>query len=261
MRLAFERLIAHAAFNLHKFAISPAVTEKGYLDVKITVKSQGGHSSVPPEHTGIGIMAVLITALEAHPYEPAINAEHPLLQWAFCLLDDEAASPHLKSMIKQAARSSSHRQKLAKYLTHIYPAFKPLLSTTQASDVIRGGIKANALPEETTLIVNHRIGLHSSIKELQEHLVQVLEPVAASFGVPFDAFDGKSQRDCAGICVEALNDLEPAPVSSLDSPSWEKVSRASAPAKAAILTLLLVCRNHPPRVRREHYCRSFGLHR
>lgn len=29
----------------------PAVGEKGYMDVSIEVKTPGGHSSVPPEHT------------------------------------------------------------------------------------------------------------------------------------------------------------------------------------------------------------------
>ena len=29
----------------------PGIVEKGYLDVRIEVTSQGGHSSVPPSHT------------------------------------------------------------------------------------------------------------------------------------------------------------------------------------------------------------------
>jgi Gly-Xaa carboxypeptidase len=29
----------------------PAVGEKGYMDVSIELKTPGGHSSLPPEHT------------------------------------------------------------------------------------------------------------------------------------------------------------------------------------------------------------------
>lgn len=29
----------------------PSVTEKGYIDIRLSVSSPGGHSSVPPKHT------------------------------------------------------------------------------------------------------------------------------------------------------------------------------------------------------------------
>ena len=63
----------------------PAVVEKGYIDVHLTVKSPGGHSSLPPKHTvgtvvscswknsktyliqTIGLLAAFITEIEANP--------------------------------------------------------------------------------------------------------------------------------------------------------------------------------------------------
>ena len=38
---------------------APGVAEKGYTDVKITVRTPGGHSSIPPDHTSIGIIHLL----------------------------------------------------------------------------------------------------------------------------------------------------------------------------------------------------------
>ena len=52
----------------------------GYFDVKVTVETEGGHSSVPPDHTGIGILSKIISAIEGHPYEPEltpVNRESP----------------------------------------------------------------------------------------------------------------------------------------------------------------------------------------
>ena len=43
-------------------------SHKGYLDVSIAVSTLGGHSSVPPEHTAIGLSAILINHLEANPH-------------------------------------------------------------------------------------------------------------------------------------------------------------------------------------------------
>ena len=46
---------------------------KGYHDVKITVETAGGHSSVPPDHSGIGILSQIISAIEADPYSPDLT--------------------------------------------------------------------------------------------------------------------------------------------------------------------------------------------
>lgn len=58
----------------------PGLGEKGYFDVRITVETSGGHSSVPPDNTGIGILAQIISAIEAEPYQPdltPVNRQYP----------------------------------------------------------------------------------------------------------------------------------------------------------------------------------------
>lgn len=49
------------------------LTITGYHDVKITVETPGGHSSVPPDHTGIGILSQIVAAIEAKPYLPELT--------------------------------------------------------------------------------------------------------------------------------------------------------------------------------------------
>jgi Gly-Xaa carboxypeptidase len=46
--------------------------EKGYLDLSIAVATAGGHSSVPPTHTGIGIMSAILAELESNPFETKV---------------------------------------------------------------------------------------------------------------------------------------------------------------------------------------------
>jgi Gly-Xaa carboxypeptidase len=51
----------------------------GYFDVKINVDTEGGHSSTPKDHTGIGYLAQIISAIEDAPYSPdltPVNREH-----------------------------------------------------------------------------------------------------------------------------------------------------------------------------------------
>jgi Gly-Xaa carboxypeptidase len=37
------------------------------------------------------------------------------------------------------------------------PSYRALIGTTQAIDLVQGGVKTNALPEEAWAVVNHRI--------------------------------------------------------------------------------------------------------
>jgi Gly-Xaa carboxypeptidase len=53
--------------------------------VTITVETAGGHSSVPKDHTAIGYLAQIISAIEAEPYSPdltPVNRKplHPIVQ-------------------------------------------------------------------------------------------------------------------------------------------------------------------------------------
>ena len=40
------------------------VGEKGYADIRIKVSGDGGHSSMPPKHTSLGLLAQAICLLE-----------------------------------------------------------------------------------------------------------------------------------------------------------------------------------------------------
>jgi hypothetical protein len=52
----------------------------GYFDAKVTVETEGGYSSAPPDYTGVGILSKIISAIEGHPHEPEltpVNRESP----------------------------------------------------------------------------------------------------------------------------------------------------------------------------------------
>jgi carboxypeptidase PM20D1 len=49
------------------------VAEKGILDVELTTKGVGGHSSAPPKHTAIGELSMALTKLEAHPFPASLT--------------------------------------------------------------------------------------------------------------------------------------------------------------------------------------------
>src|SRR5207237_966098 len=46
------------------------IAEKGYVTVELTAQAEGGHSSMPPPATAVGILAAGLTRLEAHQMPP-----------------------------------------------------------------------------------------------------------------------------------------------------------------------------------------------
>src|SRR5262249_8844627 len=42
------------------------VAEKGHVSIELSAEGEGGHSSIPPPHTAIGIVSAAVTDLENH---------------------------------------------------------------------------------------------------------------------------------------------------------------------------------------------------
>jgi Gly-Xaa carboxypeptidase len=233
---------------------APATSEKGYLDVKITVNGKGGHSSEPPRHTTIGILSRIISLVEDTPWVPTLflkeddgKEDSPGLQTLLCLRD----APKIrgtklgKSMDKlvearqRVARVSTRKwhkacsfmhssSRARKNLQRAKEAFLEAVEesgelgafvTTQAVDLIGGGVKINALPEEASTVINHRINVEESVQDVRDHLVKLVESIASRYSCKVAEW-GQVQSSTAGStikgCVIVLQDaydsaLEPAP--------------------------------------------------
>lgn len=118
------------------------IAEKGCLTLQLVVKTPGGHSSAPPARTGIGIMSRLLVALEDNPAVLSLTAENPLLGYLECAAEHGEMDRDLRSLVRD--------QYCWDELKDVMKGDKLLstfLGTTQAVDVVQGGIKFNALPE------------------------------------------------------------------------------------------------------------------
>ncbi|KAI0742034.1 carboxypeptidase S [Daedaleopsis nitida] len=204
---------------------SPGVAEKGNLNARFEISAPGGHSSIPPEHTSIGMLAAVIKQLEDNPHEPHLNRSGIYYSLLQCRAAHDPSLPSdLRSLITRARTSDKALRKLETHLANTERAFKALTGTTQAADVIRGGVKTNALPERAELIVNHRIDIHSSVAALQARIAAVVEPVVERLGLELDAFGrftpasvdaGEPPSGLLRISDAFGTALEPAPVTPL----------------------------------------------
>lgn len=200
---------------------TPATSEKGYIDVELTVATPGGHSSVPPAHTGIGILSELIVAIEQQPWAPGFDGpSDPLLQFAMC------AAEHASHSIPAAwKRHIRHRdwEGLARAFSEMGVGNKALVSTTQAFDVVRGGVKVNALPELASATMNHRIRFGQSVQNVKDHLSKIARPIAKRHNLTLVDFDEAGERTgnrYLQLEVQGLA-LEPAPRTPTDGAVWD----------------------------------------
>ncbi|KAF4449041.1 hypothetical protein F53441_7691 [Fusarium austroafricanum] len=169
----------------------PAVYEKGYLDVWFDLSVVGGHSSVPTPHTAIGIMSEIVTTLEHNPFSPHIARNGPVHQGLVCVAQySPYAFPDLTRQIQWGNLEGA-----ARILSQISRETQYLIQTSQAVDWIAGGQKINALPEFTTLGVNHRYAPQDSVGSIQHRIVNLIKNTARNYNLRLDAFEDDEDYD------------------------------------------------------------------
>lgn len=72
----------------------------------------------------------------------------------------------VRELVRQALTDDAALARLTARLVR-EPGFAAVMGTTQAVDVVRGGVKINALPEQVEAIVNHRIAEHRCVAGLR----------------------------------------------------------------------------------------------
>jgi Gly-Xaa carboxypeptidase len=190
---------------------APGVAEKGYIDVDIVARSNGGHSSIPPPHTSIGMASELVLLIERHPYMPSLDPQNPFLGLMECGARHAPGFPkQLKSLLRKSTGAKG-RDKLAREASKQSLAIKYLMTTSLAVDIIHGGVKVNALPERTVVTVNHRVNVGESTAVVKKKLTKLAKKISKKYNLTLNAFDGSKEGPLSLSLVDTAS-LEPAPV-------------------------------------------------
>ncbi|CDK27058.1 unnamed protein product [Kuraishia capsulata CBS 1993] len=199
--------------------------EKGYLDSVIELKTPGGHSSIPPKHTSIGIMADLIHLIEENDFEPALINTNPELSLLQCLAENTDIDVSLKKDILRAHLDVSANSRIVDYLSKDFFG-KATIKTSQAVDMIKGGIKSNALPEDVSILVNHRISVQDSVNTVGEHIEDLILQIAEQYDLGL-IHDGETIREISKFGYfnyTGTQPLNPAPLTPINGRVWETLT-------------------------------------
>ncbi len=142
------------------------IAEKGYVSLELSVEEEGGHSSMPPKQSAIGILTAAITKLETHPFPTKMDGPGAVM---FDYVGPEMAfgmrlvfanrwlfGPVIESQLdkKNSTRATMH--------------------TTTAATIFNSGEKENVLPIKAKAVVNFRIMPGDSAQGVIDYVKRVI---------------------------------------------------------------------------------------
>ncbi len=138
------------------------IAEKGYVTLTLTASAEGGHSSMPPPHTAIGILAAAIERVEGHPLPASLQgATRQFLA---------ALGPEMEFPMRVAVANSDLLEPLLLRALAASPRSNATIRTTTAVTMVQGGVKENALPASARATVNFRILPGDTVQSVTEHV-------------------------------------------------------------------------------------------
>ncbi len=170
-----------------------SVAEKGFVNLELTVEVDGGHSSVPPKNTAVGILGKAISNLEENQVPGGLR-------------------PPMTDMLAYMGPEMPFSRKVIFANLWLFggvverffgqsPITNAMARTTTAATIIEGGIKANVLPSTARAVVNFRILPGDTVESVTEHVRNTIN-------------DDRIQ-------ITVLDPARgPSPISSLERPAW-----------------------------------------
>ncbi|QBS43992.1 M20/M25/M40 family metallo-hydrolase [Nocardia sp. CS682] len=140
--------------------------EKGYATVQLSVSEVGGHSSMPGKQTAVGRIARAVSRIQDHPMPLRMT---PVT--ADMLARLRQAMPASRSRLLGLAGIAAP---LITRVMAMRPQTEAMVRTTTAPTVIRGGVKANVLPQHAEAFVNFRILPGDSVQSVLAHCRKVV---------------------------------------------------------------------------------------
>lgn len=130
------------------------ITEKGYMDLKITAKGKGGHSSTPPRNTPAARLFAFANEIEKkRPFKKVLIPE------VIEMFGNMAPSfPFAMRLI--LGNIWLFKPLLMAVMPKISPFGEAVMATTCCFTMMQGSAAANVIPKEPYLVANLRTSVH-----------------------------------------------------------------------------------------------------
>lgn len=153
------------------------VAEKGFLTLDLQVElEEGGHSSMPPPATAIGILARAINRLQEQPVPARIDgATRGLFEFI---------GPEMSPLYKMLFANLWLTESLLTKQLSSGNASNAIIRTTTAPTVIQGGVRANVLPTQAQAKINFRILPGETVESVTKYVEEVVADERIKISAP-----------------------------------------------------------------------------
>jgi len=177
------------------------IAEKGMMNVRYTVRSQGGHASAPLPKTPITTLAAAVQKIVKNPFKmhltkPAAEMFDTLGRHSSFALKIVFANLWLFKPVLNLICNSSGGEMNA------------LVRTTTAFTMMEGSSGRNVLPAQAHIISNMRLNPADTVESATAYLKKVVNDDSVE--------------------IEVLESFQPSRISQTDCESWDKVACAVA---------------------------------
>jgi len=179
------------------------VSEKGYVNLLLSVEAPGGHSSQPPEQSALGIISRAIVRVEDNPFPARLDYLLPTFEaiGAFMPFGSRLAmsnlwllEPLVKQQLLQDKDSAAG------------------IRTTTAATMASGSPKSNILPTRATAVINFRILPGETVDSVRQRVAKLIQDervqVRTEYGTepsPVSPTDSRGYGILAGT-IRAMDD-------------------------------------------------------
>ena len=154
------------------------VSEKGYVNLVLTVNAPGGHSSQPPEQSAVGILSRAIVAVEDSPFPASMDYIYPTI---------EAIGTKMPFSTRLAMSNLWLLSPLVERVMLKNKDDAAALRTTTAATMVSGSPKSNILPTRATAVINFRILPGETVESVTERVIGLIDDervvVTSEYGV------------------------------------------------------------------------------
>ncbi len=142
------------------------IAQKGYVSLELVVERPGGHSSMPPRHTAVGVLSQAITRLEAKRFPANLD---------FAARMFEHLGPEMPFVQRMFVANLWLFGPLVKNRLGRLPTMNAIIRTTTAATMFTGSVKDNILPQRATAVVNFRIMPGESVQTVIAQVHRVID--------------------------------------------------------------------------------------
>ncbi len=177
------------------------IAEKGMIDLKYTVETNGGHASAPKPHTPVGVLSMACCKVEKNPFKSHITkpvaemfdtlGRHSTFIYRMIFANMWCFGGVLDMIAKKSGGEMN-----------------ALMRTTVAFTQMKGSTAANVIPPSASMVSNIRLNPADSVDGAVTYIEKTI---------------GDSN-----VKIEKIQSSEPSRISTTDCDGWHKVCRAVA---------------------------------